>query len=79
MISTIGKHVILVILWAAYTAVRFPGLSVQFTLRFVMAFWFGFAIILMLVFLSIIFYQMAQLMKNSKSEYVKQAQKKVLI
>jgi nitrogen fixation/metabolism regulation signal transduction histidine kinase len=74
---TIVKHIIMVFIWLAYLILRYINVPEQTPLRIVFTVWYGFMLVIMLCFLAVIFYQMAQLMKNSHQESVKLAQKKV--
>lgn len=75
---TITKHIIMLLIWLAYLILRYVNVPEQTPLRIVFTVWICTMLLIMLCFLAIIFYQMAQLMKNTQQESVKMAQKKVI-
>lgn len=76
---TIGKHVIMWFIWLAYLILRYLNVPEQTPLRIVFTVWICFMLFIMLCFLAVIFYHMAQLIKNSQQESVKMAQRKVFL
>ena len=77
VLTTIIKHILLVMIIVTYASLRYAQSPVQNVFRYIYPSWILVCIVIMLIHLSIIFYQMNKLIKQSQQQSVKNAQKRV--